>query len=591
MRPGGKTRRRLVTFVPPVLVALLALPFVLRQNAWFEWSNAYWYLQRQTEYVAAHGRPTLFLQVQTGAFYPWFVYYAGPLVTVLAYPALVLGPWTTFVLATVASMVTGYLGIWWAARNLGLSRALAVLPGLTYAAAPYVVCDLYGRAAWPELVAVNGLAVLIGGLTALLVRPRGRDAGALAAITAAVVVIAGTHNLTLLMTVIVLPPALIAVVLMRPRGAVPLLPAAGRALVAGILGLGLVAAYLLPNLWYGRDTLIAQKWINDLSLAETFNGVESFSNLLAPWPKVPEQIPGRWVYPQGPTLVLAWVVVALVVVLVRRRRPLRLTASSIVLLALTGGLLILVANPRWWLHFPALLHTIQYPFRLLSYVAILVALGAIAGVRHLPAGGRGRQLGIGTLTVAVAVQVAGAAYVATASKGTDPQRLPAPRVADVHADTVPTAFGDNTVLTPSQFKVRQRPTVRGKVSKDVVFAMHDLLTSSTARISGKQRPGAQVLTPASWSPFLRITGDASLAGRDNDGLAVLRVDATGSDGEWHAKASAATPAPLAVGRAISAVSVLIVITLLAAAIVRARGRRRGIPEPTPATASEPVGVA
>src|SRR5262249_50198524 len=143
MRLGETTQRRLVTFVPPVIVALFAVPFIVRQNAWFEWSNAYWYLQRQTEYVAAHGRPTLFLQVQTGAFYPWFVYYAGPLMTVLAYPALVLGPWTTFVLATVVSMVTGYLGIWWAARNLGLSRALAVLPGLTYAAAPYVVCDLY----------------------------------------------------------------------------------------------------------------------------------------------------------------------------------------------------------------------------------------------------------------------------------------------------------------------------------------------------------------------------------------------------------------------------------------------------------------
>jgi hypothetical protein len=426
------------------------------------------------------------------------------------------------------------------------------------------------------------------------VRQRGRDWSALAAVTASVAVIAGTHNLTLLLSVIVLPPALIALVLLRPRSAdAPLWPAAVRAVGAAALGLGLVAAWLLPNLWYGRDTLISQAWVNDQYLEESFNGVNNLGNLLAPWPKVPAQIPGRWVYPQAPTLVLIWVVAMLAVVLVRRRRPLRTTASSVVLLALTAGLLVVVGNPRWWLHFPSQLHAIQYPFRLMSYVAIAVALGAIAGLRHLPASGSARQLGIATLAVAVAVQVVGGAYVATQSQGTDNKGFAAPQVGDVHADTVPTAFGDDTALTPAQFKVLEHPTVRGKVSRDVVFAIDDPLTSETADIAGTQPPGSQVLAPVSWSPFLRIIGDASLAGRDKDGMAVLRIDAVRSSGRWEARAAGATPGPMAVGRAISAVSVLIVIALIAAAVVRARRRRRRVPEPAVASAppTEPVAVS
>ena len=54
--------RRLTTFVPPLLVGLFALPFILRQNSWWEWGNAYWLLERQTAYVSDHGLPTLFLQ-------------------------------------------------------------------------------------------------------------------------------------------------------------------------------------------------------------------------------------------------------------------------------------------------------------------------------------------------------------------------------------------------------------------------------------------------------------------------------------------------------------------------------------------------
>ena len=160
--------RRLATFVPPLLVALLALPFIQRQNSWWEWSNAYWLLERQTEHVSAHGVPTLFLNNVSGAFNPFYTFYAGFTLSVLAYPAAVIGAWPVFAGTVVAAIVCGYVGIWWTARNLGLSPQLAVLPGLVFTTAPYVLSEIYGRGAWAELVAVNAAAVLLGALTAML---------------------------------------------------------------------------------------------------------------------------------------------------------------------------------------------------------------------------------------------------------------------------------------------------------------------------------------------------------------------------------------------------------------------------------------
>jgi len=71
------TERRIVTFLPPLLIAALLIPFAVRQNAWYEWENAYWFLQRQAEHVSAHGVPTLFLHTKDGSFYRSFCTTAG----------------------------------------------------------------------------------------------------------------------------------------------------------------------------------------------------------------------------------------------------------------------------------------------------------------------------------------------------------------------------------------------------------------------------------------------------------------------------------------------------------------------------------
>jgi hypothetical protein len=590
MHLGATAQRRLATFVPPLLVALLTLPFIIHQNAWWEWANPYWFLGRQTAHVSATGLPTLFLQLETGAFNPYYVYYAGPTLSVLAYPAVLIGAWPVFAAATVAATVAGYLGIWWAARTLGLSRRLAILPGLAFATTPFLVSTLYDRGAWAELVAANAAAVLLAGLLAVTFRrPGARDTGALIAILSAAAVIAGTHNITLMVSAVVLPLLLSALLPLRPPDAPPLGRALARAAVAGAAGIALTAAWLLPNLWYGRDTLIAQPRINDDTLSN-FPGGASASALLTPWPHVPGPIVdgGRMIHPQLPVLVLLWTVGAFAVLLARRRVPVRVLGSTLALVALGAALVVLVAHQPWWLHFPSLMRAIQFPFRLLTYVSLIIALGSVLAMRALGIG-RGGRLAITALGVAVIVQIGFAAYVALDSQATTAfLGVKPPREADARAAAVPAAFSLPNLLTPLQFRVIDRPTSTDAVSADASIAIDDPLTSDRATLGGAQPVGSEVVVPVAWSPYVRVTGGASLVGRDAQGAMVVRIDATGPDGHWAAVVSPATPWPLALGRWLSLFSVAALLAAGVAALARRRRRRSAPlqnalpPDPVPA---------
>src|SRR4051794_33217615 len=98
-------QRRLATWVPPLVVGLVALPFVLRQNAYWEWTTAYWLLERQAAHVSAHGAPTLYLHTNAGSFYAFYAFYAGFTLSILAYPAALVGAWPVFAATCVAAPI------------------------------------------------------------------------------------------------------------------------------------------------------------------------------------------------------------------------------------------------------------------------------------------------------------------------------------------------------------------------------------------------------------------------------------------------------------------------------------------------------
>ena len=563
--------RRLATYGPPLLVGLFALPFILRQNSWWEWGNAYWLLQRQTEYVSAHGTPTLFLHNLSGAYNPFYVFYSGFTFSLLAYPAALFGTWPVFVASIVGAMTGGYLGIWWTARNLGLSPQLAILPGLTFATTPYVLSEIYGRGAWAELVAVNAAAIALGAATSLLWRPRpARSRGpALAALTAASALVAGTHNITFMISALLLPLIVLALLPLRSRALGPVLPELARAAVAVALGVGLVAAWLLPNLWFGPSTMIADPASFAIRPFTYNTGLERFTNLFAPLPKVPAGYQ-RWVYAQGPTLVTAWSVVAFGTLFLLGRRGLGRTLATMAgLSALALTLAVLVVERAWWKSFPAVLQTVQFSYRLIPYLAIIVALAASVGLAKL-AGRPGRWMA-GALVAIIVLQVAAGVRIVVRSEASVALPSAVMRHGDLSADMEPASFALEQSPVQWQFRVINQPT--GVPASQPPATLYDLnlITSDTGNLRGAGTVGDHMQVPVVWSRFVQASGDARISGRDLRGESTIELTRTDADGSWRAYVGPAHPWQLTAGRLISLLSAIVI---LAAAPIGWWRRRR-----------------
>jgi hypothetical protein len=524
--------RRIVTYLPPLLIAALLIPFALRQNAWYEWQSAYWLLQRQAEHVSAHGVPTYFLHTREGSFYAFFAFYGGFTIGLLAYPAALFGAWPVFLASMAAAVVGGYLGVWWAARNLGLSRRLAVLPGLIYATTPYVLSDAYGRGAWAELVAVNAAAMMVGAWTALL-GPTGRHRTlALGALVGSAAILAGTHNVTFLMAAAVLPLIVLALLPFSTAGLKrsAVLRSLGRGVMATVLGFGLTAAWLIPNLWLGPSTVIANVDINQIMITG-LAPFQQLGNVLAPWPVVPDPFKNvMWIYAQAPVYAIGWVLVAFVVVMIgsRRRRPHGLAASSVALLAVGVGLLVVIVHPSWWLDFPSTVQTIQMPMRLLPFVAIVTALVVTLLLIGLRQRWAWRPL-VGALVLAVAAQGLIAIFVVTSGEPGVATGAPVLGHGDIKVAEEPWPFsggGGGGQLPPKQFRVLSEPEGKQKVVGDVAARLASQLTSGAATLRGTAKVGDRLLTDVVASPLVHVGGDAKAAGRDTNGLLLIEVTRT-----------------------------------------------------------------
>jgi hypothetical protein len=565
--------RRLPSYAAPVLVGLLALPFVLKQNSFWEWSNAYWLLERQTAHVSAHGVPTFFVHNLSGVYNPFYVYYAGFTLSVLAYPAAVVGPWPVFVVSIVGAMVCGYLGIWWAARSLGLSPQLAILPALVFATTPYVLSQMYGRGAWAELVGTNAAAVALGATATLARRPERLSWRPLAALLVAGAALAGTHNLSLLLAVLLLPLMLAAVLVARPVRRDGALLRAGVAGVGAIsLGVGLTAPWLLPNLWFGPSTWVAQSHISDQELQNP-QGLSQLTTLLSPLPVVPDSSPNPSVYAQAPVLAMLWVVVAFAIVFaLRRPRDRSLMAGALGLAVLALGLVLLISDPSWWLSFPRLLRTVQFPYRLIPYLAMVVALAISLVLVGLH--GRLRRPLTGVLIALVAVQFATGVWIVTQSKSyslaTD---VVPPKRAQITASREPKSFGDPRMYAQYQFRVWGKPTIPGPNAKPARVDMAHLVTSDTGVVSGVGQVGQRSVAPIVWSHFVQVTGDARITGRYEEGVAIVTVTHTDPNGRWRAKAEAAYPWQVVFGLVISIISLIVVVLVCAVSLWRRRKRR------------------
>lgn len=569
-------------------VGLIALPFIVRQNSWFEWANTLWLLDLQTAHVAAHGLPTYFIDAPSQFFYPNFVFYAGTTFSVLAYPAVVLGTWPVFAAATAGAFVAASAGVSWTARNLDVPSRLAILPGVLFALTPYTVSNLYGRGAWTELIAVGALSVAVGAATSLIFARARNTPWTVAVLALAVAAVAGTHNITLLFSALVAP--LLALSLL------PLLHAPRRELIRRHLlvlagaatGVALCGVFLAPDIWLSGRTVVSTI---AHSLLKRLNRFDSFSMIFNPVLGQPHLTTPTGLHTETLVVPLVWLAVTAGIALRRRLLSLR-TAIALAMIGTTGAALaLLITHPAWWLSFPSALQEIQFTFRLVTFLALFTVLGVIA-LLATPSVQRSR-LAIIALLLSCVWQVGLATNLALTAKARGGEPLPAPTPSNVRAGVAPPAFTPN-LLQARQFRlVAHHPLSPPELPAQVGPTGDD--TPPEIVLTGSGPTGTLVATDVVASPLIHVAGQASVAGASADGYEVLRVNSVTPAHKWRATVSPAcnsclralaggAPLALLAGKLATLVGALALLGLILAG---GRSRRhRGIRAPTDSGADE-----
>ena len=220
-------------------------------------------------------------------------------------------------------------------------------------------------------------------------------------------------------------------------------------------------------------------------------------------------------------------------------------------------------------HFPTTLQAIQFPFRLVSYLALTTVL-LVAVLLARPEVARSRTL-CGVLALAAALQLSLAGYLAVSARFL-PAHAPPITAASIRTDRVPAAY------EPSQrasYRISGSAVV-ATPSTTAAASPIGLDTPTRVTLFGDQKPGTLVLTRVVDSPLIAVTGEAQRAGVSPDGSLVLKT----LKRPWRATVQApcdacliphAAPAALIVGHWASLLGLVALLGLCGSALM---GRRR-----------------
>jgi hypothetical protein len=366
-----------------IAVLVLMAPMIFSGSTFGgDWPTHLWLVQMQARNIEALGHPSLFVQSTLGAFEPWYAFYGGTLYSLAGAGAVLSGGHTlaVYILSWAMVMAMAYGGFLWLSRQAGLRGWSAHIPGLLLISSAYYLTDLYARGAWAETVATSSIPLLVAAGLALL-RAEAWRPGPVLAFVLAVVLFTGSHNITLLYGTLFVVLLCLTATFAVGREA---LPPARR--VLGLVALGLLATgvnlwFLLPDVVFQGKTSISHSFANSPSLA----GGTPPSLVLDPirHSKV-ENFPTLDM--QVPTLALIWALATLALCwrslgAVWRRLTVALIVTCLPFLAL-------LLDHSLWYDVPRILWSIQFPYRLLSYIdycfagVVMVAIVAIVGQRR-----------------------------------------------------------------------------------------------------------------------------------------------------------------------------------------------------------------
>jgi hypothetical protein len=373
--------------VPLAIIAALAWP-LLFTNATFseDWLNHLWYMWHQSRAIEAGHLPSLFLNYSGGVFYPFYAFYGGTLYALAGALSLALGnaPLDAYVFSYLLGFAAAYGGWYWMARTFGLRGWLAHMPAIAFVTSASYLTTIYGLGDWPEFIAVSTMPLMIASAISVLRSPRLSfwPAGALAGSS---VVFFGSHLLTAVWgttLLLLLALALAAGVPEVRRG----LTRASALRVLGLVGPALLVSawFLLPVLAYESQTVIAHAYPHFRALLQSTMYTVAVAHLFT----LSRARTANTVLTLAlPVLAIAWVLGSIAILLATRRggqwmRALLLLAGATVLL------LVVMTHAGVILALPRMYATVQFGFRLESYVLMGVSGTLLAALVLSGEGGR-----------------------------------------------------------------------------------------------------------------------------------------------------------------------------------------------------------
>jgi hypothetical protein len=523
-----------------------------------------WLMGHQADALRHGTFPSLTLTSPWAAFYPEFAFYGGTLFAFGGTIALLVGSsMVAEIIVYLLALAAAYGGWLWLARLAGVRSWPAHAPAILYVTAPYVLTNINVRQDLAEIVATAMIPPMVAAALSVLRADRLR-AGPAAALAASSIIFGGSHNLTLLWGTTVLTVAVLVVAVCVPQ-ARSLVTKRGalRVLAIVVPAMAVNAWYLLPDLAYHADTIIA-------------NRIDEWKALLSgPHPELtarnlfglghPTADPGSGFTITLPVLAMAWVVVAALVGRASWREAWGRTL--VVLMLLTAGVLTVMVNPSWIVSLPDAWTMIQFSYRLETFAlfgicgAVIVALVLLEQRAH-------RWL-IGLLLPILMLSVISAAV----------QRHDAPRTK-FRPPTNIDRFSTFNIGDFADGTLTRQPAVSGPAVLHITRAnLKRGVVTGNLRVPPGELVYTNVMTP---SRMLHVEG-ARVVGRwpapplfpgwQDRWALVLKVNHDATPGTAHLVIREARSLPIVGGRIISILGLLGLVAN-AAVMARAGWRRR-----------------
>jgi hypothetical protein len=372
-------RSALVAGPGVLLIGALTWPMLFSNSSFGGmWMLELVYMWKQSITIGAGHLPTLFLNYSRGVFYPWYAFFAGTLYTFAGLLSLIVGgtPFRAYLITYLLGFAAAYGGWYWIARQAGLGRWQAQIPGVVFITSACYLTMIYAEGEWSEFIGVSLIPVMIASGISVLRANRLRLWPALALVISCTL-FAGSHVLTVVWgsTAIIILCLAIAIWVAPARREV------SRSGLMRLIGLAVPALlvtawFLVPAAAYQSTTWIAGEYPTWRNLLKSTTYLVSMQHLFT-------LSRASAAHDEGfalslPILVMAWALVGLgLAAFAGPRGP--WTRILLICAGFTALVIVLMTHAGLILALPRYYATLQYSYRLENYV-VLGLSGAVLSV-------------------------------------------------------------------------------------------------------------------------------------------------------------------------------------------------------------------